>query len=108
MIIAVFVTVPQKNAEHLARLLLKEKLCACVNIVKNVRSFFLWQGKTDAAHEALLIIKTKKSLFPALRNFVKNNHSYDVPEIIAFNVTAVNKEYRDWVRASCRKDSAGK
>lgn len=101
MHLVVFVSAGSKEeAEKIASGLLKEKLCACVNIVKGADSHFWWQGKLDKAKEALLIIKTKKSLFSRLIKKVKSLHSYEVPEIIALPVIAGHKPYLDWIDES--------
>lgn len=97
MLMLVMVTIPEKDAEGLAKMLLSEKICACVNIVKGVKSLFWWEGKVDVAEEVILIIKTKELLFGKLKALVKNNHPYKVPEIIGFKVDSVNQEYLDWV-----------
>lgn len=103
MYLLVFVSAGSKEeAEKIASGLLKEKLCACVNIVKGVNSHFWWQGKLDKAKEALLIIKTKKSLLSRLIKKVKSLHSYEVPEIIALPVIAGHKPYLDWVYESTK------
>ena len=54
----------------------------------------------DRAAEALLIIKTTASRFPALRRVLQPEHPYDNPEIIALPVTAGAAAYLRWVRAS--------
>lgn len=101
MYIVVFVTCARKKeAENIARALLKNKLAACVNILEGVRSFFWWQGKIDRAGEVLLVIKTKKSKFKALTGRVGKLHSYTVPEIIALPVAAGDKPYLDWIDES--------
>lgn len=98
MYIVIFVTASNpKEAERIARQLLKDKLAACVNILENARSFFWWQGKIDKAEEALLIIKTKRSLMSRLIKKVRSLHSYDVPEIIALPIISGNKKYLDWI-----------
>jgi periplasmic divalent cation tolerance protein len=101
MAIAVFATIPEKNAEPLAKLLLESRVCACVNIIKGVKSFFWWEGKIDTAREALLIIKTKNSSFSKLKKVIKDNHPYTVPEIISFKIDKINEEYLDWLTNSC-------
>lgn len=103
MHLVVFVSAGSKEeAEKIASGLLKEKLAACVNIVKDVDSHFWWQGKLDRAKETLLIIKTKKSLFAGLVKKVKSLHSYEVPEIIALPIIAGHKPYLDWIDESTR------
>ena len=93
----IFVTIPEKKAKSLAKILLKNRVCACVNIVKGIESLFLWEGKIDEAKEALLIIKTKKSQFSKLKRTITKNHPYSVPEIIAFEIDKINKPYRQWL-----------
>lgn len=97
MTIVVLVTIPQKRAKSLAKILLKERVCACVNILKGIESFFWWQGKIDTEKEALLFIKTKESAFSKLKKVIKRNHPYDVPEIIALKVGKINSEYQQWL-----------
>jgi periplasmic divalent cation tolerance protein len=101
--IAVLVTVPQKKAKALAKIILQKKVCACVNILRGVESLFWWEGKIDSAKESLLIIKTKSRLFPKLEKVIKSHHPYQVPEIIALTIDKVNKEYLNWLN----KESSG-
>lgn len=100
----VFVTAPKgKESVFLTEMLLKARLCACVNIIKSVDSFFWWQSKIDRAQESLLIIKTKRSLLKSLIKAVEGKHSYQVCEIIALPIIAGNKAYLDWIKTECRK-----
>lgn len=103
MYLIVFISAgSREEAEKIASGLLKEKICACVNIVKDVDSHFWWQGKLDKAKEALLIIKTRKSLFARLVKKVKSLHSYEVPEIIALPIIAGHKPYLHWIDESTK------
>ena len=97
MALIIFVTIPQGKASSFAKKLLKERSCACVNILKGVDSFFWWQGKIDSEKEALLIIKTKQSAYHKLRKVIKLNHPYSVPEIIALKVDKIDGQYQKWV-----------
>jgi periplasmic divalent cation tolerance protein len=92
----------KKEAQKLTDCLLREKLAACVNVIDGLDSHFFWQGKIDKAKEALLIIKTRKSLFNKLAKKVKSLHSYEVPEIIALPIVAGYKKYLDWIDDSTR------
>ena len=95
--ILVLAIVPIDKAEAIRNIVLEKKLCACVNIVKEVNSFFWWKGKIDNEKESLLLIKTKDLLFSALEKEIKINHPYEVPEIIAFKADYANREYLDWL-----------
>mgnify|MGYP000279969456 CR=1 FL=1 len=98
MTIAVLVTIPKGKAKRLAKKLLERKVCACVNILKEVESLFWWKEKIDTAKESLLIIKTQTHLFEKLKETIKKYHPYDIPEVIGFKIDNVNKDYLDWIK----------
>lgn len=99
MNIVIFITAKNiKEAKKISAALVKEHAAACVNIVSGVQSFFWWQGKVDAACEALLIVKSQKSCFKKIVKIVKRVHSYQVPEIIALPIVDGEKEYMKWVK----------
>jgi periplasmic divalent cation tolerance protein len=101
--VVIFVTAAnKKEAEKIASALIKKKLAACVNIIENVNSLFRWQGKVDRLKEALLIVKTRKTLMNKLIKKVKSLHSYEVPEIIALPIICGDKEYLKWINESTR------
>jgi periplasmic divalent cation tolerance protein len=99
--IAVFMTAPNEDeAAGIARALVEARLAACVNMVKNVRSVYSWQGNIEDEAEVLMIAKTRKGLFEALSEKVRELHSYEVPEIIALPLIAGSEEYLKWIRES--------
>lgn len=106
MHIVIFITASdKKEAQNIARCLLKDKLVACVNIIDKIESFFWWQGKIDKAKEALLIVKSNKYKFRKIVKLVKSMHSYEVPEIIALPIVSGEKRYLRWLNASIRKSA---
>ena len=100
--IVVFVTAPENEAPDLAATLVKERLVACVNIVPGLRSLYWWQGKVEDEPEVLCIMKTRSTLFEALRDRVRELHSYEVEEIIALPIVAGNPPYLEWIRENTR------
>jgi len=86
-----------KEAKKIAQALLTKKEAACVNIIKDITSFFHWKGKVQGASEVLLIIKGKKDIFNKMLKTIKNHHSYTVPEIIALPIIAADKPYLRWL-----------
>ena len=85
------------EAQQISNVLLNQKKVACVNIVPKVTSLFWWQGKLDSAQESLLIVKTKASQLENIVTVVKENHSYDVPEVIALPIIGGNQDYLEWI-----------
>ncbi len=91
------------EAEKIASTLVAQREAACVNIVSGISSRFWWEGKIDSAEEALLIIKTRKSLLNEVVRAVKGIHSYKVPEIIALPILGGNQDYLDWIDSETRE-----
>jgi periplasmic divalent cation tolerance protein len=100
--ILIFITCAnKKEAESIAKALIRNKLAACVNILDKVKSFFCWQGKIDRADEVLLIVKSKKTKLSGIIKLVRAMHSYEVPEIIALPIIDGYKPYLRWIDESC-------
>ena len=89
--------VDKKNAFKLANLLLREKLIPCVTF-KNIESYFWWEGNINQSEEVQLMIKCKKENVNKVCNKIAEYHSYEIPEIIYFRVSA-NKNYHHWVNS---------
>ena len=87
--------VDKKHAYKIADLLLEEKLTPCVSF-KNVESHFWWGGEIKESKEVQLIIKCAEKNINKLCNKISQYHSYEVPEIIYFPVSA-NDNYCKWV-----------
>jgi periplasmic divalent cation tolerance protein len=87
----------EEDAAKIGRTLVEEKLAACANMVPRIRSIYRWKGDIHDEQETLLLIKTRTSLFPALRNRIRELHGYEVPEITAFPIARGLQEYLDWV-----------
>ncbi|TWW59018.1 protein CutA homolog isoform X1 [Takifugu rubripes] len=95
---AAFVTCPNDTvAKQLARGIVEKKLAACVNIIPAITSIYEWQGKIEEDNEVLLMIKTRSSKVPALVDYVRSNHPYEVAETISFPIDQGNPPYLKWL-----------
>ena len=92
-----------KAALRLSRLLISKKLAACVTAVPGAVSHYRWKGGIVRSKEVLLLIKTTAAVWPRVLHFLKKNHPYDNPEILALPVTEGSKEYLSWLNASVKK-----
>jgi periplasmic divalent cation tolerance protein len=89
-------TPTREEAQNIARLLIEEKLAACVQLLP-IESFYFWQGKTQNEAEVLLLIKTRTALFENAIARIKEVHSYTVPEIVAVPFAAGFAGYLSWI-----------
>jgi periplasmic divalent cation tolerance protein len=98
--LVVLVTAPsEEKAVAIARALVEERLAACGNVVPSIRSIYRWEGKVQDEGEALLVLKTTRGRFAALRDRVLALHPYEVPEVLALPVEAGSHEYLAWLGA---------
>jgi periplasmic divalent cation tolerance protein len=88
----------ESEAETIARVLVEERLAACVNVINPIRSLYRWEGKVTDDREWLLLIKTRAERFSAVEARVKTLHSYQVPEVIALPIVAGAEAYLGWLR----------
>ncbi|UCG79434.1 MAG: divalent-cation tolerance protein CutA [Nitrospirota bacterium] len=97
--IIVFITASNEDeAGGIARKLVEEKLAACVNIIRDIRSVYMWKGKIEDDTEVLMIVKTRKEHFEKLRDVVTELHSYEVPEVISLPLIAGSEPYLAWLK----------
>jgi len=88
-----------ETAGRIARTLVEERLAACVNRASGVRSTYRWQGRVVEEAEVLLVIKTTREHFDALRHRLLELHPYEVPELMAFEVADGHVPYLEWIAA---------
>jgi periplasmic divalent cation tolerance protein len=87
----------EKQAAQLARHLVEHRIAACVNILPKARSIYRWQGKIEDSGEWMLLIKSRRDLFAALRAEIQKLHTYEVPEVIAIPMVDGSEAYLGWL-----------
>jgi periplasmic divalent cation tolerance protein len=97
--IIVFMTTSNEDeAARIGRALVEARLAGCVNIIRNIRSIYRWQGKLEDEKEVLMVAKTRQEFFGALAAKVKELHSYKVPEVIAIPIVEGSTDYLQWLK----------
>jgi len=89
----------EEAAQAMAKRLVDAHLAACVQIQAGVQSIYRWEGRVCEEQEVVLVAKTSANQWPAISAFIKQNHPYDVPEIIAHPITHSHADYARWVIA---------
>lgn len=90
------------SAGRIATALVEERLAACVNVVPGLASTYRWQGNVTRDDELLLVIKTTRDRFDALRERLPMLHPYELPELLVVEAADGLAAYLDWVRAETR------
>lgn len=85
------------SARRMAHSLVQKRVAACVNILAGCHSVYRWQGKIESASEVPLLIKTTRSAYPRLEEFIRSQHPYELPEIITVSEVGGLPAYLQWV-----------
>ena len=88
-------------ALKLANGLVSCSLAACVQIDGPFTSVYRWKGKVESSLEFRMTIKSSIERKTAVVDWLKENHSYDLPQIVMRRVAA-SREYAEWVESECK------
>jgi periplasmic divalent cation tolerance protein len=100
------VVVTAADADWLAgftRTLVEERLAACGQAVREIRSIYRWDGAVQDGPEARVALHTRRSLVPAIVERAGQLHPYDVPCVLALPVVGGNPAYLEWLAAGTRE-----
>lgn len=87
----------EQAAHSLAGGAISARLGACAQIVGPITSVYRWDNEVQTDQEWRVEIKTAADQVAALTDYLKAQHSYDVPEIIATPITGGSGEYLSWL-----------
>lgn len=94
----VYVTASSTDeALSIGRALVELRLAACVNVFSNMASIYRWQGAIEQSTEAVLLVKTRDELVPAVMERVRSLHGYECPCIVSWPIERGNPQYLDWI-----------
>ena len=88
--------IDENEANNIAKILIEKKLAACIHIYP-IKSHYFWDDKVCNDNEFILNIKTRKSNFKSISKEILKNHSYEVPEIISFEINNISKKYKKFI-----------
>ena len=94
----IYMTVGSKDeARKIGRELVATRLAACVNILDNMNSFYMWDGEIQDDTEVVMIAKTTEDRVAELIKKVESLHSYDCPCIVSLPVTGGHQPFLEWI-----------
>ena len=85
------------EADKLMDLLLQQRLVSCCQL-SNITSSYHWKGEIEKSEEFLLQMKTKKELYKEIEKVILDNHSYEVPQLVAYDIVEGYSEYLKWIK----------
>ena len=98
--IKVITTIDSKSkAADLCEKAVNLRLTACAQISGPIQSIYHWQNKINHSEEFYCVFKTKKELYRRLEDFIRQNHPYQTPEIIAIDIVSGSSDYLNWIES---------
>jgi periplasmic divalent cation tolerance protein len=86
-----------EEARAVGKVLVEDRLAACVNLIDGMRSLYWWEGGVQEDAEAILIAKTRADLVDRLAARVAEVHSYDCPCVVALPIRGGHQPFLDWI-----------
>ena len=97
MLIVMTTTATIDEATALGNKIVESRLAACVQVLPQMQSIYVWNGKVQNDAEHLLLIKTLPEKFDPLQELILANHTYQTPEIVAIESEHVSEHYQRWL-----------
>ena len=91
-----------ETANHIADMLVTEKLAACANLLPAIHSIYRWKEKVETAGEVMVFFKTTEGRLAAFQEKLRSVHPYEVPELICIKIDRGSPDYLRWVIDNCR------
>lgn len=92
-----------ETAEKIAAACIEKRLAACANILAPIASQYHWKGAVERTEEVPLVLKTRAEHFHAVCETVRPLHPYEVPSIVATDLSHIDQPYADWLRKETRE-----
>jgi periplasmic divalent cation tolerance protein len=86
----------EEQAKPIIFEILTSKLAACVQEIK-IKSHYTWKDELCHEDELLVLLKTKKELYPQLEKKLIEIHPYETAEILFVDVESGSKAYLAWI-----------
>ena len=91
--------VESTDAAAFARVLVADRLAACVNVLPAMTSLYRWKGSIEEDREQQLVIKTTRDRVAAIEARFQELHPYELPEFVVLSAEG-SAAYLGWLRDS--------
>lgn len=92
------------EARRISRYLVQEKWVACANLIPWIESVFQYNEKLQTQQETKVILKTLDSYFEKIRDIIKADGTYEIPEVTQFECDRMDPEFEAWLKTSLRSN----
>ncbi len=94
----------KRTLKDIANKLLNKKLISCANIFEGIVSIYIWENNIKEEKEFMMLIKTFKNKEKKVFKLIKDNHNYEIPEILSIKVDSTDNNYYQWMQNTIKND----
>ena len=96
--VLIYSTFPNSElAENVGRMLVEQRLAACVNIIPGITSIYNWEGAVQRDTETVMIVKTRDARASLVVAEVRKLHSFENPAVVVLPITGGSEAYLKWL-----------
>ena len=85
------------KAKEVINILLEQHLISCAQMI-NIESFYHWKEDINNEKEILVQMKTKKELYKQIEKIILDNHNYEIPQIVSYDIENGYDKYLKWIQ----------
>ena len=90
------------EALRIGRIVIEERLAACINVLGPCTSLYWWEGAVTQSDEVPALLKTTAARTDALVERIAELHGYEVPAIVVWPIERLTASFGDWVENEVR------
>lgn len=90
------------EAQTIARKIVTGQLAACVQLLPGATSIYHWEGELKESTEVLAFVKTTQGILPELLALIEEEHTYETPEFLIYEIVAGSPSYMEWLFSNVR------
>ena len=105
MIIIYIVCKDLVEANKIGNYLVINKLVACVNLIPNMKSIYIYpenSNQIENSDEIILLAKTIQEKYKQIEKEIIKIHSYETPCIFSVKIENVLNQYKNWVHKTLK------
>ena len=97
-VVLVLTTLPTlRGARSMAGEVLGAGVAACATVIPGLESHYVWKGRREKTREWAVLFKTTPEARPALFQWIRERHPYEVPEILSWKAEHAWPAFAGWV-----------
>lgn len=96
----IYSTFPSRDkAIGVGKVLVRDQLVACINIIDSMTSIYVWEGSVNTEKEVVMIAKTNEINEQKVFDAIRSLHPYDCPALFSIEASSVESSYRSWLES---------